>query len=224
MFSAKILAQLSCSHAIGQWHVDPVVRLHRRHRCHRRCGGVRLRRGSNGGFHTRRARRRIDARYIRDGAASGIECAAQHQLLSPGIKLPGADAVFARHHRRRHIRLQALGHDLALLLGRPTTALAADVHLGAQAPCARTISRTSIPRLRSALRHAVLFHHRRHLPLNGPRRARWCSRSRYASPAICRATASVRYARGELRNRLRGSWSSNRMRARQVCGAARHGA
>jgi hypothetical protein len=179
VLNAKILAQPPCCHAIWQRHVDPVVRLYGRHRCRRRCRRVRLRRGSNGRLQVRRARRRIDARHIRHGLGSGVERAAQQQLLPPGIKLPGADAVLTSHHRCRHTRLQALGHDLALLLGRPTTPLAADVHLGPQASCARTISRTSIPCLRSALRHAILFRHRRHLALNAPRRARWCCRSRY---------------------------------------------
>jgi hypothetical protein len=75
------------------------------------------------------------------------------------------------HHRRRHIRLHAFGHDLVLLLGCATTALAAGAQRGAQAPSDRTISRTSIPRLRSALCHAVLFNHRRHPALSRPRRA-----------------------------------------------------
>jgi hypothetical protein len=79
--------------------------------------------------------------------------------LPPGVELPAADAVLAGHHRRRHIRLHAFGHDLVLLLGRPTTALAACVHLGALAQSARTIRLTSIPCLRSALRHAVFLRH-----------------------------------------------------------------
>ena len=61
-----------------------------------------------------------------------------------------------------------------LLLDRPTTAFAARVHLGAQAQSARTISRRSVPCLRSALRHAVLLRHGRHLVLNGTRRATCC--------------------------------------------------
>jgi len=171
VLSGEILIQPFCCRTIWQRHVDPFVRLNGWHRCGRRCRSARLRRRRNGGLHARRARRRIDARQIRHGVGSGIERSAQQQLLPPGIKLPCADAVLARHHRRRHIRLHAFGHDLVLLLGRPTTPFAAGAHLGAQAPCARTISRTSIPRLRSALRHAVLFRHRRHLALNRPRRA-----------------------------------------------------
>jgi hypothetical protein len=107
-----------------------------------------------------RAARRIDARQVRHAVGSGAERAAQQQqLLPPGIKLPAADAVLARHHRHRHTRLHTLSHDLTLLLSRPTTALAASAQLGAQVAFARTIHRTSVPRLQSALCHAVLLRH-----------------------------------------------------------------
>jgi hypothetical protein len=165
--NAELHVQSSC-HTIWQRHADPVVRLSTWHRCGCHCRRARPRRCRNGGFHARRARRRIEVRH---GVGSGIERSAQQQLLPPGIELPAADAVLASHHRHRHPRLHAFGHDLVLLLGRPTTAPAAGPHLGTQAPCARTISRTSIPHLRSALRHAVLFRHRQHLAPNRTRRA-----------------------------------------------------
>jgi hypothetical protein len=92
------------------------------------------------------------------------------QILA-AIGETGLQPAASSHHRRRHIRLRAFGHDLVLLLGCATTALAAGGQLGAQAPSARTISRASIPRLRSALCPAVLFHHRRHPARNRPRRA-----------------------------------------------------
>src|SRR5271165_926680 len=91
--------------------------------------------------------------------------------VASSIELPATDAVLAGYHRRRHPRLHALGHDLALLLRCPTTALSAGAQLGAQAPSARMIRRTSIIRLRSTLCHAVLCHHRQYLALNRPRRA-----------------------------------------------------
>ena len=179
MLNAAILVQPSC-HTIWHRHADSVVRLNRQHQCSRRCGSACLRRCRNGGLQVQSGRRHIDARQARHGVGPAAECAAQQQMLSPGIELPAADTVLASHHRRRHTRLHAFDHDLVLPLGRPTTALAARVHLGAQAWSARAIRRTSIPRLRSALRHAVLLRHGRHLVRNGTRQTMCCCDPAYA--------------------------------------------
>ena len=47
---------------------------------------------------------------------------AIEQLLSPAIQQAAADAMLARHFRRRQSRPQAFRDDLALLLERPNTA------------------------------------------------------------------------------------------------------
>jgi len=139
----------------------------------------------------RHARRRIDACHTRQGGGPGV---AQQQLLPPGIELPAADAVLASHHRCRHPRLHPFGHDLTLLLDHPTTALAAGARLGIRASSTRTIHRKSIPCLRSALRHAVLFRNRRHLAPNGTRRATCCRDVAYENTGLRSSVASPEIA------------------------------
>jgi hypothetical protein len=181
VLTAAILVQPSC-YTIWHHRADLAVRLNRQHQCSRRCKSARRRRCRNGELQARSGRRHVDARQARYGVGPAAERAAQEQPLPPGVELPAADAVLASHHRRRHTRLQAFGHDLVLPLGRPTTALAPRAHLGAQAQSARTIRPRSVPCLRSTLRHAVLLRHGRHLVLNGTRRATCCCDPDYLPP------------------------------------------
>src|ERR1700753_1502756 len=70
---------------------------------------------------------------------------AAEQLLSPAIQQPTADAMLARHFRRRQIRPQTFGDDLALLLEPPNTAsLAAGDDLDPRHAGTLTTYRTSI--------------------------------------------------------------------------------
>jgi hypothetical protein len=64
----------------------------------------------------------------------------RHSRCRQAYNCPGKCRACQPPSRRRHTRLHAFGHDLALLLGCATTALAAGAQLGAQAPRARTIS------------------------------------------------------------------------------------
>ncbi len=66
------------------------------------------------------------------------------QFSTPGIKLPRTDRVFARHLARGQFGPEALSHNLALLLQRPTPpALAPRDNLHSDVVCALTICRMS---------------------------------------------------------------------------------
>ena len=117
-----------------------------------------------GGLPERGSRRHIGAHGNRRGINPGAERAAQQQLLPPSIELPAADAVLVRHRGHRRARLQALGHNLALLLNRPATAgLAASRNRGGLIASARMISRRTDPYPRQ-VRHLVVLRHGQHLP------------------------------------------------------------
>jgi hypothetical protein len=163
---------------------DIGVLLNGRRPRNRRHGDAGLRQRRYGGFQARSGRRHIDRHGARRDVGCRPECAVQHQLLPPGIELPAADPVLARHHRRRRARFHALGYDLALLLSRPATAaLAAGGHLRATVASARMISRRSVPNLRNPIRHPVVLRRRRHLARNAPRSATWWSGSAYSEVA-----------------------------------------
>jgi hypothetical protein len=109
-------------------------------------------------------RRLIGAHGARPGGGCGAERAAQHKLLPPGVELPAADAVLARHRSRRRARHRAFGHDLALLLGRPATAALASGYLGGltETASARMISRGTdsyVSCLRGPTRHHLVLRH-----------------------------------------------------------------
>jgi hypothetical protein len=177
-----------CRHATWQHAVG--VRLSKRRRHDGRCEDIRLRRCRNRGLRARGGRRHIAAHRTRRGLGRGSERAAQQQLLPPGVELPTADPVPGRHHRRRRTRLQAFGHDLALLLGRPATpGLAAGGHLQTPIASARMTSRKSVPCVRSLLSHHVALRHGRHLARNAPRRSTWRRRPAYDG-AACPGSSS----------------------------------
>jgi hypothetical protein len=128
--------------AIRRRDTDPAGRL-------RRIRGGRHRRKvcrhwhRNGGLRVLHRRRHINGHGARQGVDRRAKPTAQQQLLPPGVELSRADAVLVRHHRWRNARLQALGHDPALLLSRPPTALAAGNNIGARNASARMITRKS---------------------------------------------------------------------------------
>jgi hypothetical protein len=154
---------------------DIGVLLNGRHPRNRHHGDAGLRQRRNGGLQAPSSRRHIGRHRARRQGGRRSEPAVQHKLLPPGIELPAADPMLARHHRRRRARFHALGYDLALLLSRPATAaLAAGRHLRATAASARMISRRSVPNVRNPIRHPVVLRRRRHLARNAPRSAMWC--------------------------------------------------
>jgi hypothetical protein len=121
---------------------DPACRL-RRLRGGRRCRKVCRHWHRNGGLWVPHRQRHINGHGARQGVDRRAKPTAQQQLLPPGVELSRADAVLVRHHRWRNARLHALGHDPALLLSRPPTALAAGNNIGARNASARMITRKS---------------------------------------------------------------------------------
>ncbi len=121
------------------------------------------RRGEDSSLRERGGRRLIRGHGARPGVGCGAERAAQQKLLPPGVELPAADAVLARHRSRRRARHQAFGHDLALLLGRPATAALARGHLGGLTASARMISRMTDPCVSRPIGHDLVLRHGRHL-------------------------------------------------------------
>ena len=158
---------------------DPAGQL-RRHRGGRGCSKIRRRWRRNGDLQAPGCRRHVDGCEARRDAGRRAKPAAQQQLLSPGVELPRADAVLVRHHRCRHARLHALGHDPALLLRRPPTALAAGGTVGARTESAHMITRRSALCPQRPPRHPVVLRHGQHLAPNRPRRAMWCRRPAYS--------------------------------------------
>jgi hypothetical protein len=106
------------------------------------------------------------------GLRRDVGGATQHKLLPPSVELPAADAVPARHHGRRRPRFQAVDHNPALLLSRPTTtAIAAGAQLGIGVVGARMTSRQSGLSIQEPVVHRVVLRNARHLPLPPPGRA-----------------------------------------------------
>src|SRR5262249_7825188 len=90
----------------------------------------------------------FDPRKTRRGSGDDTDLASQN-LLSPRIKQPAADRVFARDLGRRHLRTQALRHDRAFLLRRPNSAAPASHHLPPPPDSSRpTLRALSAPRTR----------------------------------------------------------------------------
>lgn len=169
-------------HATGQH--DVPVRLNRRRRCHRRRGDVRRPRRRNRDRPERVGRRRLTTLQARRGAgrSAGAEDAAQHQILPPGIELPAAEAVPARHHPGGCARLHTLGHNPALLLSRPTTAaLAAAGRLAAASVTAHMTSRRSAPCRQTPVNHHAVLRQPPHLAKNTQRNATWWPGHAYLS-------------------------------------------
>ncbi len=196
-----------CQHATRQ--NDVGVRLNRRRRRDRRCGDVGLQRRGNGDRPARGGRRHITTNQARRAVGPGAGCATQQQLLPPGIELPAADAVPGCHRCHRRARLQAFGHDLALLLGRPaTTALAAGGHLRVLIASAHMTSRRSVPCIQRPVHHHATLRHRPHLARNAPRSATWWSGAAYsfAGHPMEKTPRSVPYRRRIRRRRHRPRW------------------
>ncbi len=171
-------------HRPGIWRRDtePAGRL-RRLRGGRRCRKVSRHWHRNGGLRVLHRRRHINGHGARQGVDRRAKPTAQQQLLPPGVELSRADAVLVRHHRWRNARLHALGHDPALLLSRPPTALAPGGTVGARTESAHMITRRSALCPQRPPRHPVVLRHGQHLAPNRSRRAMWCRRPAYRSPA-----------------------------------------
>jgi hypothetical protein len=165
-----IIWPLRCR-TIWKCRAEPLVWLHPRCRCDRRYRSARRRGCWRGRLRPRRARCSLGGGQLRDEVSTSIGRSTQQQLLPPSIELARGDAVLASHHRNRHFGLHPFSHDLVLLLGCPTPALATGAQLGDLAPSTLTIARTCVPRLRNMRRHAALFRYRRHLALTGPSQA-----------------------------------------------------
>jgi Transposase IS66 family/IS66 C-terminal element len=139
----------------------------------------------------RAGRRYRDARGARRGVGGRAQHSGQQQLLAPGIELPAADTVPVRHHRHRHAQCEALGHDLALLLHRPATAVPLRRNPGVPTTIARTTIRRSVLRLPRLVRHAVVLAHGQHLAPNTPGQSTCCSDPAYERVALRLRTAPL---------------------------------
>ena len=128
-------------HSAGQHNLDQPVRTQRRRRLGRRFRPLRscirrrqlLKRRRQ--FHLCKARRRAgEPRHV-----------STKDVLPARVELPGADRVFASDFGGRQLGAEALGHDLALLLGRPgAPSLAARDELDTRPACALMTCRMSV--------------------------------------------------------------------------------